>query len=97
MQRTGRPLSELASIMECFPQTLHNVRVKEKKRLSDIPGLDELVTKLESDIKGRGRILIRPSGTEPVIRVMVEGEDETQIKDVARIIGDHIESVCGMC
>ncbi len=97
MQRTGRPLSELASIMECFPQTLHNVRVKEKKRVSEIPGLDELVTKLESDIKGRGRILIRPSGTEPVIRIMVEGEDETQIKDVARIIGDHIESACGVC
>ncbi len=94
MQRTRRPLSELAGIMESFPQTLHNIRVKEKKGIDEIEGLAERQAKLEKELKGRGRILIRPSGTEPVIRVMVEGEDQDQIESIAQDIGEYIKSVC---
>ncbi len=95
MQRKQRPLSELAGIMESFPQVLHNVRVKEKKAVDDIAGLKELQNRFEGELKAKGRIVIRPSGTEPLIRVMVEGEDEDQINSMALAMCDHIESVCG--
>ncbi len=91
MQRTKRPLSELASVMESFPQTLHNVRLKERRPLSEIAGLEELKNKLDEDLAGSGRILIRPSGTEPVIRIMVEGEDQDKIEEIAQTLAEHIE------
>jgi phosphoglucosamine mutase len=95
MQRSERSLSELAEIMESFPQVLHNVRVQEKKEIDAIEGLRELQERLTSELSGPGRILIRPSGTEPLIRVMVEGEDEDQIRAIAEAMGEHIESACG--
>ncbi len=94
MQRTRRPLSELAGIMESFPQTLHNIRVSERKSVDQIEGLAEKQAQLEKELKGRGRILIRPSGTEPVIRVMVEGEDLDRIETMAQELGEYISSVC---
>ena len=94
MQRTRRPLSELAAIMESFPQTLHNIRVKERKEVDAIDGLSEKLALFEKELKGRGRILIRPSGTEPVIRIMVEGEDRDRIEEIAVDIEEHIKAVC---
>ena len=94
MQRTRRPLSELSGIMESFPQTLHNIRVSERKSVDQIEGLAEKQARLEKELKGRGRILIRPSGTEPVIRVMVEGEDMDRIEAIAHDLGEYISSVC---
>ncbi len=96
MQRTKRPLSELAQVMESFPQTLKNVHVAEKRPLDEISGLDALKRRLEKSLTGRGRILIRPSGTEPVIRIMVEGEDREQIEEIASEMGDHINAICGV-
>ncbi len=95
MQRTQRPISELASVMECLPQTLKNVKVKERKAVGEIPGLTDLLCKVEKDLEGRGRVLIRPSGTEPVIRVMVEGEDRDQIETVALDLTSFIMNRCG--
>ncbi len=94
MQRTKRPLSELASVMETFPQVLYNVRLTEKRPLEEIPGLEKLQKSLEDRLGSRGRILIRPSGTEPVIRVMVEGEDKDEIEEIARELSAHIEKAC---
>ncbi len=91
MQRTKRPLSELASIMESYPQVLYNVRLSEKKPIEEIPGLSEAQKKFEKKLDGRGRILIRASGTEPVIRVMVEGEDEKKIDEIAKELSSIIE------
>ena len=91
MQRTKRPLSELASIMESYPQVLYNVRLSEKKPIEEIPGLSEAQKKFEKKLDGRGRILIRASGTEPVIRVMVEGEDEKEIDEIAKELSSIIE------
>ncbi len=91
MQRTKRPLSELASIMESYPQVLYNVRLSEKKPIEEIPGLSEAQKKFEKKLDGRGRILIRASGTEPVIRVMVEGEDEKEIDEIAKELSNIIE------
>lgn len=96
MQKKERALSELAGIMDSFPQVLHNVRVREKKTVDEIAGLKELQDQLEKDLKRRGRILVRPSGTEPVIRIMVEGEKEEQINDIALKMCNHVESVCGV-
>ncbi len=96
MQRKERPLSELALIMDSFPQVLYNVRVKEKRAVDEINGLRELKCRLEKDLNSRGRILVRPSGTEPVIRVMVEGEEQAQIQTIAMAMVDHIELACGI-
>jgi phosphoglucosamine mutase len=96
MQRKESPLSKLAGIMDSFPQVLHNVRVREKKTVDEIAGLKELQEQLEKDLKRRGRIVVRPSGTEPVIRIMVEGESEEQIHAIALTMGNHVESVCGV-
>ena len=96
MQRKERPLSGLAGIMDSFPQVLHNVRVREKKNVDEIAGLKELKDQLEKDLKRRGRILGRASGTEPVIRIMVEGEKEEQIHAIALTMGNHIKSVFGI-
>jgi phosphoglucosamine mutase len=95
MRRSGKPLSELARVMESFPQILCNVKMSKKMTVDEIPGLAELQKRLEDELKGRGRILIRPSGTEPVMRIMVEGENEDHIRKVAAAMGEHIDSVCG--
>ncbi len=69
--------------MESFPQVLKNVRTSRKIDIATIPGFLETVEKLENKLGKTGRILVRPSGTEPVIRVMVEGQDEEVINDMA--------------
>ncbi len=95
MQKKERPLSELAAIMDSFPQVLHNVQLREKKTVDEIAGLKELQDRLKKDLKRKGRILVRSSGTEPVIRIMVEGENEEQINSIALKMSNHVESVCG--
>ncbi|MEN8231264.1 MAG: phosphoglucosamine mutase [Thermodesulfobacteriota bacterium] len=83
MKKKERPLSELTQIMESFPQVLKNVRTAKKLVLDQIPGFSEKIVGLEKSLGTSGRILVRPSGTEPVIRVMVEGEDEKLINTMA--------------
>ena len=78
--RTGRPLSELRAGMKKFPQIMVNVKVKVKSDTSQVPAIVEAVASSEKEMQGRGRVLLRPSGTEPVIRVMVEGEDATEVR-----------------
>ncbi len=86
MKRHGKLLSELADIFERYPQVLVNVKVKEKVPQEEIPGLSELVAKVEKELGDEGRVLIRPSGTEPKYRVMLEGLDEAKIKAYAEEI-----------
>ena len=83
MQKQGRPLSDLATIMESFPQVLKNVRTKSRMSVDEIPHFTKTVRAYEEKLDGTGRILVRPSGTEPVIRVMVEGQDEALINEMA--------------
>ena len=83
MKKKERPLSELTQVMEPFPQILKNVRISQKIALDQISGFSEKLTTIEKNLGSKGRILVRPSGTEPVIRVMVEGEDEKLIDDMA--------------
>jgi phosphoglucosamine mutase len=72
MKETGRTLSDLASEMEKFPQVLKNVKVTDKREALVNPKIKEVIEKVEADMNGQGRVLVRPSGTEPLVRVMVE-------------------------
>lgn len=95
MKRKEKTLSELAHIFELYPQVLLNLRVCEKKNFSDIPGLSELLSKQEKRLNGKGRINIRYSGTEPIARVMVEGENDTLINEIANALTDKIRKEIG--
>ncbi len=83
MRSTGRPLSELSTIMERLPQVLINVDVKHKEKLDVSDPVLERVRQVEAELEGRGRVLVRASGTEPMVRVMVEGDDEDAARRVA--------------
>jgi phosphoglucosamine mutase len=85
MVRSGRPLSELAAAMDVYPQTLINVRVEEPGAAKAVAASDAVrlaVSEAEKMLGGEGRVLLRPSGTEPVVRVMVEHTDETVCREV---------------
>jgi len=94
VKRTGKPLSELAKAMIAVPQVLVNVQVKAKPALESIPEIDRAIQASEHRLNGGGRVLVRYSGTEPLLRIMVEGEHDTVIKevadDLARIVRVHI-------
>ena len=90
MIRKNKPLSELATIMSTFPQVLQNVRMATRIAPELIPGFPEALEKAEQKLGNRGRILVRASGTEPVIRVMAEGEDEQEITTIAHDLCDVI-------
>lgn len=87
---TGRPLSELAAAMSRFPQVLVNVRVAERRDVTADTHVSTAIGDVESSLGDRGRVLVRASGTEPLIRVMVEGENETAVQRHADSIADAI-------
>jgi phosphoglucosamine mutase len=90
MQRSGRPLSDLDQGFERFPQVIVNVPVAEKKPIDGLPGLVEALRRVEADFGGRGRVLIRYSGTEPKARIMVEGDDERHVSRVAEELAGEL-------
>lgn len=92
---TGKSLSELASIMEVLPQALVNARVPNHKKESymEYPEIAEAIEALSGKFAGEGRVLIRPSGTEPLVRVMIEGKDQQQIEKEARNLAELIQNV----
>ena len=83
MIKRDKPLSELATVMESFPQTLKNVRTSHKIDVENIQEFVKTRKAMEKKLGNDGRILVRPSGTEPVIRVMVEGKDDKTINTMA--------------
>jgi len=83
MRRKDRALSELTSGFVRFPQVLVNVNVADKRPIESLPEFSEEVRRIEKELNGRGRVLIRYSGTEPKARIMVEGEDEAQVNAFA--------------
>ena len=89
VSRTGKTLHELASGLTVYPQVLVNVQTPFKDVL-DTPEVREAVSKAEAVLTGTGRLLIRPSGTEPLIRVMVEGDDQQRIEALANELADRI-------
>jgi phosphoglucosamine mutase len=95
MQRTGRALSELAAGMAQFPQVLLNVKVREPVDPHGDPAVVDAVGRAESELGQRGRVVLRASGTEPVIRIMVEGEDAQQVSALAGRLADSVRSSFG--
>ena len=92
MVDTGKPLSELAQVMEVLPQALVNAKVPNHKKESfmEYPEIAGAIAELEEKFAGEGRVLIRPSGTEPLVRVMIEGKNRTQIEEEAKKLAELI-------
>ena len=91
MKAANKKLSELSSVLKEFPQILINTKIKSKKELSDIPGYVELRSKIEKELAGDGRILVRFSGTENLARVLVEGVDKKHITNLAQNMASFLE------
>lgn len=95
MKQKERPLDELAKVMEPLPQVLYNVKVKEKRNLSDFEEIERNIREIEKMLGQSGRILIRYSGTEPLLRIMVEGEDETKLRGFAEDLVQLVKKYIG--
>ena len=96
MKRTGKTLSELASCMILLPQVLVNVKVRERRDLATIPGYVQCLSQVEKRLKGSGRVLIRYSGTESAVRIMIEGEDRQEITQMAQELAQPIHQAIGL-
>ena len=95
MAASGRELADLANDLTTYPQVLLNVRVREKKDLAEIPEVAAVMTQVEEQLGSNGRLLVRYSGTEPLLRVMLEGQDLPQIDWWARQIVDAVNKAIG--
>ena len=91
MALTGRSLADLGDDLRTYPQVLLNVRVARKADLSSVPAVAEAIARVEARLFGQGRLLIRYSGTEPLLRVMLEGQDEREIRQWAQEIVDTVK------
>ncbi|HZP43744.1 MAG TPA: phosphoglucosamine mutase [Candidatus Binatia bacterium] len=95
MVEKGRPLSELRRVMQRFPQVLVNVRVAARRDVATVPALGEAIRAAEAALGDRGRVLVRYSGTEPLLRIMIEGEREAQIRSLAEGIAGAARRALG--
>jgi len=95
MKKRGVPFSKLASEIKLYPQVLMNVDVEHKHDIKTVPQIQEAINTAEKRLSGKGRILVRPSGTEPKVRVMLEGKDLKLItklgRDISRIIKEALQ------
>jgi phosphoglucosamine mutase len=91
MAATGKELGELAGALVTYPQVLVNVRVKHKTELSEVPAIAEAMRRAESKLEGTGRLLVRYSGTEPLLRIMLEGKDDAMIRELAEEIAGTVK------
>ena len=90
---SGKTVDQAAQVMTHYPQTLINVHVRDKHALEGNAEIATAVAAAEADLAGNGRVLIRPSGTEPVIRVMVEASDAAAAENAAKAIAEVVERV----
>ena len=95
MARTGKPLSELAKIMEIYPQKLINVNVKSKPDIATIPELNQAISQVEKELGDNGRVLVRYSGTQNMCRVMVEGPSSAVTEKYCSRLAGLVEKVLG--
>ncbi|WP_307984119.1 phosphoglucosamine mutase [uncultured Lactococcus sp.] len=99
MRETGKKLSELAAEVTIYPQKLVNVRVANnaaKEGAMDIPAIRKVITDMEEKMNGKGRILVRPSGTEPLLRVMAEAPTDEEVNEVVDTIVDVVKEEIGV-
>jgi phosphoglucosamine mutase len=96
MQETGKKLSELAAEVTIYPQKLVNIRVENsmKDKAMEVPPIKTVIEKMEAEMAGNGRILVRPSGTEPLLRVMAEAPTDEEVNyyvdTIANVVRDEI-------
>lgn len=96
MKQTGKKLSELADEVTIYPQELVNVRVSDKDGVMDIPAVKAVIEEVEAEMNGKGRILVRPSGTEPLLRVMAEAETDEKCHEYVMRIVDVVKAEIGI-
>jgi phosphoglucosamine mutase len=90
MQQRGDSLRDCKKGMHKCPQRMINVKMAERKNVVDLPIVQEAVQAAEAQLAGKGRVLLRASGTEPLVRVMVEGEDETLVETVVTALAEVV-------
>jgi phosphoglucosamine mutase len=90
MAETGRELADLAGELVTYPQVLVNVRVKAKQDLAGVPAVAQAMAAVEGRLAGHGRLLVRYSGTEPLLRIMLEGRDQAEITTWAHEIAEVV-------
>jgi phosphoglucosamine mutase len=94
MADTGRELGDLASELVTFPQVLVNVRVRERRELASVPAIAAAMERVTERLSGEGRLLVRYSGTEPLLRIMIEGRDQEAIQnwasEIAAVVEEHL-------
>lgn len=95
MADSGKPLSELKQVLKKYPQAQRNLRVREKPPLESLPGVQKLLADAESSLGGKGRVLLRYSGTEPKIRLLIEGRDQDMIDSHADRIARALQESIG--
>jgi phosphoglucosamine mutase len=95
MKREDRSLASLVGSFERFPQVLENVQVADKRPIEELPSFMQAVERAEKEFDGRGRILVRYSGTEPKARVMVEGDDERRVAELAKELAGELKRALG--
>lgn len=95
LKESGRSLAQSTEGFQTYPQILLNVRVREKRPFGDLPGVQDAVGEVEQELANKGRLLLRYSGTEPLARVMIEGENQHQIETYAHRIGAAIKQEIG--
>jgi phosphoglucosamine mutase len=93
--RSGKSLAELTGDMKVFPQTIQNVRVREKVPFNQVPEIQRAITSAEQELNGNGRVVVRYSGTEALARVMVEAETEERMMSLAGSIASAIKARLG--
>jgi phosphoglucosamine mutase len=96
MKTTGNPLSELKRCLTKYPQAQRNLWVKEKRPFEELTAVMRLVGDAEKELSGKGRVLLRYSGTEPKIRLLIEGRELAQIDRHANRIAEAIQSTIGV-
>ena len=95
MHKTGQPLSKLKTSLKKYPQAQRNLLVKEKPPLAELPAVMKLVNEIEKELSGKGRVLLRYSGTESKIRLLIEGQEFDKIDKQANRIADAIQEAIG--
>jgi phosphoglucosamine mutase len=95
MAATGRELDQLSAALVTYPQVLVNVRVRERVDYLTVPAIAQSIARVQTRVKDHGRVLIRYSGTEPLLRIMLEGRDQREIRDWANEIADVVRAELG--
>jgi phosphoglucosamine mutase len=95
MAETGRPLSELRRVLKKYPQAQRSLAVKAKPPLDELPAVQAATRAAEETLGARGRVLVRYSGTEPKLRILLEGPDAAVLEQHAELIADEVRASIG--